>query len=106
MQAQERPEIEAARKGGDPDRPMAGEDPDAQAPEVIRRWWRAYAELETLETALLDLIAERGAALTEDARREVNETNLPVLVSQLHRFRERHAYWRQRALDIETQTTD
>jgi hypothetical protein len=106
MQAEERPEIEAARKGGDPDRPMDGEDPDARAPETVRRWWKVYGELERLETALVDLLAERAAEMSEEARREAGETNLPVLLSQLHRFRERHTYWRQRALDIETGTTD
>jgi hypothetical protein len=106
MQAEERPDIEAARKGGDPDRLMAGEDPQARAPETIRRWWRAYGELDKLETALVDLLAEQAVDMSDDARREACETNLPVLLSQLHRFRERHAYWRQRAVDVETGTAD
>ena len=49
--------VEAARKGGDIERPMDGEDPGAAAPEVVSRWLRAYAEIESLETGLLDLLA-------------------------------------------------
>jgi hypothetical protein len=79
---------------------MAGEDPGAQAPEIARRWWKAYAELESLETALIDLLAERAAAMSEDARREASETNLPVLLAQLQRFKARHAYWRERAVGL------
>ena len=106
MQVDERPWIEAARKGGDPGRPMDGEDPDAQAPEIARRWWGVYGELERLETELLDLLAERAAKMSEDARREAGETNLPILLSQLTRFRERHAYWRQRAQDLDGGLTE
>ncbi|HEY2598468.1 MAG TPA: hypothetical protein VGJ79_08310 [Candidatus Dormibacteraeota bacterium] len=101
MPAGERPDIEAARKGGDAERRMAGEDPGAHGPEVARRWWSAYGELESLETALVDLLAERSAAMSEDARREASETNLPVLLAQLRRFQLRHAYWRERAVTVE-----
>jgi hypothetical protein len=104
MQAAERPEIEAARKGGDPDRPIDGEDPGTRSLDVARRWWRVYGELEKLETELVDHLAERAAEMSDDARREAAETNLPVLLSQLHRFRERHTYWRQRAQEVETGT--
>jgi hypothetical protein len=92
----EKPEIEAARKGGDIDRPIDGEDLSAESPAVVRRWLRAYAELESLETELLDILAARTAQMSNDARREAAETNLPVLMSQLERFRIRRDYWRQR----------
>ena len=92
----ERPEIVAAKKGGDLNRPIDGEDPNAQSRDAVRRWLRAYAELESLETELLDLLAERIARMSEDARHEASETNLPVLISQLERFRKRRDYWRQR----------
>src|ERR1700704_2505364 len=101
MHAEERPEIEAARKGGDIDRPIAGEDPDTRAPETAYRWWKVYGELEKLETALVDHFAAQTAEMSAEARREALETNLPVLLSQLQRFRTRHAYWRQRAREIE-----
>jgi hypothetical protein len=101
MHAEERPEIEAARKGGDPARPIAGEDPAARAPETALRWWKVYGELEKLETALLDLFAAQAAEMSAEARREALDTNLPILLSQLERFQARHAYWRQRALDLE-----
>ena len=105
MLAGERPEREAARKGGDAERPMEGEDPKAQAPESIRRWLRAYAELEALESELLDVLAARAANMGKDALHEAEETNLPVLLSQLERFRKRGEYWRQRAFELETRPT-
>jgi len=92
----ERPEIVAARKGGDFNRPIDGEDPKAQSPGAVRRWLKAYSELESLEAELLDVLAGRIAGMGDDARHEASETNLPVLISQLERFRKRHDYWRQR----------
>src|SRR3981081_2024428 len=77
----EKPEIEAARKGGDIDRPIDGEDLSAESPAVVRRWLRAYAELESLETELLDTLAARTARMSNDARREAAETDRPVLQS-------------------------
>jgi hypothetical protein len=101
LQPEEPPEIVAARKGADPDRPIDGEDPTAQTDQAVRRWLKAYAELESLEAELLDLLAARSARMSQDARREAAETNLPVLVSQLERFRKRHEYWQQRAEHLE-----
>jgi hypothetical protein len=98
----ERPEIVAARKGADPNRPIDGEDPGAQSPDVARRWLRAYAELESLEVELLDLLAFRTAQMSEDARHEAAETNFPVLVSQLDRFHKRLDFWQQRKREVET----
>jgi hypothetical protein len=100
LQRGERPEIEAARKGGDPDRPIDGEDPSAHAPDIVRRWLRAYSELEGLEADLLDLLAARVARMSEEARHEAAETNLPVLISQLERFRRRRDYWQRRQREI------
>jgi hypothetical protein len=85
---------------------LSGKDPTSRSPEIIRRWWRVYGDLERLETSLIDLLAERAADMSEEARREAAEANLPVLLSHLDRFRERHAYWRQRARELETGTGD
>ena len=102
MLPRESPEIEAARKGADPNRPIDGEDPSAQSPVVVRRWLRTYAELESLEMELLDLLAFRAAQMSEDARHEAGETNFPVLVSQLDRFHKRLDFWQQRKREMET----
>ena len=102
MEASEKPEIEAARKGGDAERPIDGEDPSAQAPDVVRQWLRAYAELEGLESELLDVLAARAAHMSKEAVQEAEATNLPVLLSQLERFRKRGDYWRQRARELES----
>jgi hypothetical protein len=102
LQADERPEVEAARKGADLERPIEGEDPSAHSPDVVRRWLRAYAELESLESELLDLLAARAARMSKEARREAEETNLPVLLSQFVRFRKRRDYWQQRERELGT----
>jgi hypothetical protein len=106
MLPMETPGIEAARKGADTNRPpnrlIDGEDPGAQSPHVVRRWLKAYAELESLEVELLDLLALRTAQMSEDARHEAGESNFPVLVSQLERFHKRRDYWQQRERQMET----
>src|SRR5258707_13624455 len=39
----EKPEIVAARKGGDFNRPIDGEDPNARSRSAVRRWYYANA---------------------------------------------------------------
>ena len=101
MEWAERPAVEAARLGADPHRPIDGEDVSAQSSEVARHWLKAYAELVELEADLLALLAERLPQMGPDARQEAEETNLPVIVSQLQRFRHRMDYWRKRRDQID-----
>jgi hypothetical protein len=96
VESPERPAIEAARKGADPHRTIDGEDTSAQSPDVVRQWMKAYTELLELEADLLALLGERLPRLSAEARQEAEETNLPVIVSQLERFRHRMEYWRKR----------
>jgi hypothetical protein len=91
---------EAARKGADPHRLMEGEDPNTQSVEAAHQWLKAYAELLELEADLLDVVAERMATMSGDARHEAEETNLPVIVTQMERFRYRLEFWRQRKLEL------
>jgi hypothetical protein len=103
MEQADGPENEAARKGADPHRTIDGEDPNAQSPEAARQWLRAYAELFELEADMLDLLAERLPRMSDEARREAEETNLPVIVSQFERFRHRLNFWRKRRNQLELQ---
>ena len=88
--------IEAARKGADLYRPSDGEDPSSQAADVIQQWLNAYTELETLERELLDVLATRMPGMSAEARREAEETNVPLILSQIERFRHRRGFWQKR----------
>jgi hypothetical protein len=101
VEGHERPAIEAAQKGADLHRMVDGEDPDTQSPDSIRQGLKPNAELLALEADLLDLLAERLPQLSNGARREAEDTNLPVIVSQLERFRYRLDFWRQRKQDLD-----
>ena len=100
MQADQSRATEAARKGADPHRLMDGEDPGTQSAQSAHHWLKAYAELLELEADLLDMIAERMPGMSDEARHEAEETNLPVIVTQMERFRYRLEFWRQRKQEL------
>jgi hypothetical protein len=100
MQADQSGAAEAARKGADPHRLMDGEDPGTQSAQTAHQWLKAYAELLELEADLLDTIAERMPGMSDEARHETEETNLPVIVTQIERFRHRLEFWRQRKQEL------
>jgi len=93
--------IEAAQKGADLHRTIDGEDPDTKSPDSIRQWLKTYAELLALEADLLDMLAERLPGMSNGARREAEDTNLPVIVSQLERFRYRLDFWKKRKEELD-----
>jgi hypothetical protein len=100
MQADQSGATEAARKGADPHRLMDGEDPSTQSAQTAHQWLKAYAELLELQADLLDMIAERMPSMCGEARHEAEETNLPVIVTQMERFRFRLEFWRQRKQEL------
>jgi hypothetical protein len=97
LERNEKEIIDAARRGADTERPMEGEDPTIYSPEVSRRWQSAYSELLELETGLLHFLSEHMPRMSADAQREAQLTNLPLIESQVERFRQRLELWRQRA---------
>lgn len=100
MQADQSGAAETARKGADPHRLMDGEDPGTQSAQTAHQWLKAYAELLELEADLLDTIAERMPGMSDEARHETEEANLPVIVTQIERFRQRLEFWRQRKQEL------
>jgi hypothetical protein len=100
MQADQSGATEAARKGADPHRLMEGEDPGTQSAQIAHQWLKAYAELLELQADLLDMIAERMPSMCGEARHEAEETNLPVIVTQMERLRFRLEFWRQRKQEL------
>ena len=92
---------EAAWEGADLERPISGEDPDSESLAEARRWTAVYRHLVKLEQELFDLLAKVIPTMPKEAQREAEETNLPVLASQVERFRHRLDYWVKRQHELE-----
>jgi hypothetical protein len=91
----------AAWDGADLERPIVGEDPGTGSLAEARRWITVYSHLVKLEQDLLDVLAETIPRMPGEAQREAEETNLPVLASQVERFRHRLEFWMGRKHEIE-----
>lgn len=98
----ERPDIEAAVRGGDWNQAMNGESPVARATlKQALYWTQIYTEILQMEEKVLRRIQELMAGQSPVARREVELTNLPVVVAQAERFRQRRGYWEARVLELD-----
>jgi hypothetical protein len=91
----------AAWEGADLERPILGEDPETDSLEEARRWVTVYSHLVNLEQELLDALAGTIPKMPSEAQREAEQTNLPVLASQVERFRHRLEYWVGRKNELE-----
>lgn len=94
---------QAASAGADMERPLAGEDPGSDSLGEAQRWVAVYQQLVELEQHLFDTLAFHIPTMPDSAQREAEETNLPVLTTQLERFRHRLAYWQKRRDELEEQ---
>jgi hypothetical protein len=93
----ERPEIVAATRGGDNSLGMDDEaDPTTASLEQAVFWRNIYTEILAMEEAVLARVHHLMADQTPEARREVELTNVPVIVSQVERFRSRQGIWDSR----------
>jgi hypothetical protein len=89
----------AATRGGDNSLGMDEEaDPATATLEQALFWRNIYAEVLIMEEAVLARIHQLMAFQTPEARREVELTNVPVVVSQVARFRSRRDLWDSRIL--------
>ena len=91
----------AAWEGADLERPLEGEDPESDSLAEARRWVSVYGHLVKLEQELLDLMAGMIPKMPDEAQREAEETNLPLLASQIERFRHRLDFWSKRRTELE-----
>lgn len=92
--AADRPDIVAATRGGDDSLGMEGEADLATASMEQALFWRnIYTEILTMEEAVLTRIQQLMADQSPQARREVELTNVPVVVAQAERFRSRLGFW-------------
>ena len=97
----DRPDIDAAVRGGDWSQAMEGEVQPASATIAQALYWRRiYTELLTMEEKVLDRIRQLMSAQSRAARHEVELTNVPVVVAQAERFRQRLGYWTARVAQL------
>jgi hypothetical protein len=97
----ERPDIDAAMRGGDWSQPMDGEGIPADATIKQALYWRQiYTEILAMEEKVLDRIQQLMAKESAVSRHEVELTNVPVVVAQAERFRQRLGYWEARVGEL------
>jgi hypothetical protein len=91
---QDRPDVVAAIRGGDDSLGMEDEaDPATATLEQAEFWRKIYTEILAMEEAVLERIEQLMADQSPQARREVELTNVPVVVAQAERFRSRLGFW-------------
>lgn len=97
-----RPDIEAATRGGDWAQRMdeEGTPEEASLGQAIY-WTQIYSQILVMEEAVLDTIRQLMRGQSPEARREVELTNVPVVVAQAERFRRRHGYWEARVRELQ-----
>jgi len=97
-----RPDIEAATRGGDWSQRMdeEGTPEDATLGQALY-WTQIYAQILVMEESVLDRIRQLMRRQSREARREVELTNVPVVVAQAERFRRRHGYWEARVRELQ-----
>jgi hypothetical protein len=101
LQKTERPDVDAAERGGDWAKRMDGEGIPAEATMRQALYWKKiYTDILALEENVLARIHQLMAAESEHVRREVELTNVPVVVAQAERFRQRLGYWDARVQDL------
>ena len=98
----ERPDVDAAIRGGDWGQAMDGEGVPAEATLEHALYWRQiYSEILAMEEKVLDRIRQLMKTQSAEGRREVELTNVAVVVAQAERFRQRLSYWEARVLQFD-----
>jgi hypothetical protein len=97
-----RPDIDAATRGGDWSQAMDGEGVLADSTlEHALYWQKIYVEILSMEEKVLARIRQLMDSQSEEVRREVELTNVPVVVAQAERFRQRLGYWNERVAELD-----
>ena len=63
-------------------------------------WKQIYSEVLGMEEKVLKRIRQLMTKQSDEARREVELTNVPVVVAQAERFRQRLGYWETRVHEL------
>jgi len=97
-----RPDVDAAKRGGDWSQAMDGEGvPESASLEHALYWRQIYTEILAMEEKVLDRIRQLMNTQSDEVRREVELTNVPVVVAQAERFRQRLGYWDARVAQLD-----
>ena len=97
-----RPDIAAAIRGGDTEQGMETEaDPLTGSLEQAIYWQKIYGEIVMMQEGVLARIYELMADQQPEARREVELSDVPVVVAQLARFKQRRGYWDKRIQELQ-----
>jgi hypothetical protein len=97
-----RPDVDAAERGGDWSQRMDGEGVPGNSSMAQAIYWKqVYTEILAMEEKVLARIRQLMQTQSETARREVELTNVPVVVAQAERFRQRLGYWGDRVKELE-----
>jgi hypothetical protein len=68
-------------------------------------WRQIYSEILAMEEKVLANIRELMLTQSEQVRSEVELTNIPVVVAQAERFRQRLGYWEARIIELNRETS-
>ena len=80
---------------------MDGEGAPGKATLKQALYWRQiYVEILAMEEKVLLRIRQLMTTQSDEGRREVELTNVPVVVAQAERFRQRLGYWEARVLQL------
>lgn len=97
-----RPDISAEVRGGDPNQRMDDEvDIRVATLDQAVFWTGIYSEILAMETDVLSRVYELMALQSPRVRREVEQSNVPVITAQLSRFAHRHSVWQDRVAELE-----
>ena len=97
-----RPDMVAAERGGNSSLGMDGEgDPKIASLADALFWKQIYTEILAMEEKVLERIQDLMSTQSPQARHEVELTNVPVVVAQAERFRQRLGFWSERVRDLE-----
>src|SRR5258708_40367320 len=97
-----RPEMAAADRGGDISLGIEGEVAISSASLAQAIFWtNVYREIHTMEEKVMLRIEELMAAESATVQLEVRRTNVPVIASQVERFRQRHEYWATKVKELQ-----
>jgi hypothetical protein len=96
-----RPDVDAAERGGDWSKRMDGEGVPRDATIKQALYWKqVYTEILAMEEKVVARVRQLMETQSDAARHEVELTNVPVVVAQAERFRQRLGYWDARVQEL------
>ena len=98
----DRPDIRAAERAGDWSKGLDGEGNPADSTLQHANYWKGiYTDILEMQEKVLNRIRILMALEPIEIQREVELTNVPVVVAQVERFRQRLGYWDARIAELD-----